>query len=66
MLEGTSSLVSVPDSYSKLPLQLKLHARIVVMPGAFACCCIDIDRQGKAMRDLCVKGEWMTVFPHVG
>jgi hypothetical protein len=33
------------------------------MPGTFACFCIDVDHQGKGMRGLYVKGDWMVVFP---
>ena len=64
-LTGAFAMVGVPDSYDlKRPLhrQLSLRARIA-MPGSFTCWCIDIDHQGKGMRDLYVKGEWMVVFP---
>ena len=36
------------------------------MPGALACCCVDTDHEGKGVRDLCVRGECVTVFPHFG
>jgi hypothetical protein len=45
--------------------QTRLRSRVVIL-GANALDCIDIDHQGKAMRYLYVKGAMLAVFPCFG
>ena len=45
--------------------QAALHS-MVPMPESGICFCIDIDHQGKAMRYLYLKGDWLIVFPAFG
>ena len=67
-LAAAFEVVGVCDSYDmRIPLHRQNSMRaLIAMPGTFACYTIDIDHQGKGMRELVVKAEWLPVFPCFG